>query len=259
MHYNPIMTKPLIGITVDNRRSDPALYESPMRYSHAIVSAGGVPMMLAQQPELVHEYLALCDGFLLTGGDDPCMELLGRPTHPQATVMARTRQTFEWALLQALENQPDKPVLGVCLGMQMMALFHGGDLHQHLPDLLGEQPAQIHRGKNRHAIALDSQVNSAMSSLSPAHRELLGTFHAPELQVVSSHHQAVSQPGSLTVIARSDDNLIEMIGSPARLFYLGAQWHPELGGDEPCNQGLFNALVRSCSQVMSLRLTQPGA
>ena len=242
-----MVTPPLIGITMDNRRSDRTWLESPLTYSQAVVAAGGTPVMLAQQPELAQDYLTICDGFLFTGGDDPCMELLGRATHPNAIVQARSRQTFEWALLEALESQPDKPVLGICLGMQMMALYHGGDLHQHLPDLLGEQAAQRHLGKNRHAIHIDPQAIAPLTmSASPAHRALLAALSQGQMPVVSSHHQAVSNPGSLAVVARADDDLLEMILQPERRFYVGVQWHPELGEDESCNQGLFKALVQAC-------------
>lgn len=66
------------------------------------------------------------------------------------------------------------------------------------------------------------------------------------MNVISSHHQAVRDAGSLQVVAHaSGDDVIEMVTIPQRHFYVGVQWHPELGDDAPCHLGLFKALVQA--------------
>ena len=67
---------------------------------------------------------------MFIGGDDPRTEPFGEPTHPKATPVEPERQAFETALLEELQRRPGAPVLGVCLGMQMMALHAGGKLNQ---------------------------------------------------------------------------------------------------------------------------------
>lgn len=241
---------PLIGITVDNKSdaANPTRYESSMHYSRAIAQAGGLPLLLPQEPALVEEYVALCDGLLLSGGNDPRMEAFGKATHPQAKLVDAGRQSFELALLAALDRARQKPALGVCLGMQFMALHAGGELNQHLPETLAT--AAEHQRDNRHAIRLLAPDCAAMrmpGTAAPAPTGATpGAEAGPTMTVVSWHHQAVSDPGRLRVVAVAHDGVIEAVDDPGRLFYVGVQWHPERGGEGVLNRGLLARFVATC-------------
>ncbi len=218
----PTTNSPLIGITCD-------LQDGRVRvrpgYAASVIEAGGTPLLLPPIPRAAPHYARLCDAFILTGGDDPIMENFGVPTHAAATRVAPERQSFELALLEELgARYQAKPVLGVCLGMQYMALAAGGALDQHLPE---STPTHAdHYGDAVHAIELE-EVTSALS----------------EGQVCSHHRQAVSDAGRMRVLARSSDGLIEAIDDPTRPFFLGVQWHPERTEDERNGKALFRELV----------------
>jgi putative glutamine amidotransferase len=231
-------TQPVIGITVDNRDNSASsgTYECAIAYVAAVVKAGGVPVLLPHEVELVPRYLEICDGFLITGGADVRLDVLrGEAMHPMTRPMDERRQAFEFALLKALDPLPDRPVLAICLGMQLMTLHAGGQMNQHLDDTLPD--AQRHRKNNRHGI--DMLVREPK----------LGGAAAASATVVSSHHQGMTTAGRLRTLAHSDDGLIEAVDDPARRFYLGVQWHPERGGEGELNQALIDRLVSSCRRA----------
>ncbi|MFW6059512.1 MAG: gamma-glutamyl-gamma-aminobutyrate hydrolase family protein [Phycisphaeraceae bacterium] len=246
MHYNRAMSRPpIIGITMDNDPDAPAppRLRVSQPYIDAVAEAGGLPIALPQRAELAGEYVALCDGVILTGGDDPAMEPFGEATHPQARRIDAQRQQFELALLDALERVPAKPALGICLGMQLMALHAGGKLNQYLRDTL-DDGAALHADGCAHAIVLNVE-NSVL--LEPQTRN-----QTPETRNIYSHHrQAVADPGRLRTIATAPDGVIEAIDAPPgeRPFYLGVQWHPERAegdhADGPLNRGLIRRFVRA--------------
>jgi len=206
-------TRPVIGLTSDvvgePTGSASVRYQLASTYAGAVWRAGGTPIVLPALTDYIDQYVNMCDGFVLTGGDDPRTEPFGGvPTHPKAKLVHPDRQEFETVLLERLsEHHRDMPVLGVCLGMQMMALVAGGRLNQHLPD---DWPTHDdHWGRGMHEVHGD-----------------LGAG------VVESHHrQAVSDPGGLRVVASAHDGLIEAVRDVDRAFYLGVQWHPERMGD----------------------------
>ena len=140
--------RPRIGITTD-------LSDGRCRvgrtYGEQVLAAGGVPILLQPHHALAGTYLDLCDGFVLSGGDDPIMGDFGEAMHPKAMPVDPARQQFELKLLRLLDDRPDVPVLGVCLGMQYMALHAGGRLNQHLPDT--HPTADDHWGKREHHIS----------------------------------------------------------------------------------------------------------
>ncbi|MDX1681957.1 MAG: gamma-glutamyl-gamma-aminobutyrate hydrolase family protein [Phycisphaeraceae bacterium] len=225
------MNAPLIGITADNRdnTADSGQYEIATAYANAVADAGGVPVILPHQPDLAEDYVQRMAGLVLTGGVDPDTESFGESLHPRARPMDPTRQAFELALIRAAHQRDDRPVLGVCLGMQLMALDAGGRLDQYLPDTLAN-PGH-HADDTRHGLV-------------PGHR--LPTWWPEKTgEVVSSHQQAVADPGELNVIARAADDVIEAVNDPDHPFYVGVQWHPERGGEGPVNRGLFRALVNA--------------
>jgi putative glutamine amidotransferase len=246
--------KPLIGITLDRVEppgapgppdppDSPDTQDSPGRrdgvyqagpfVGRSVARAGGVPVLMTPDPQLAGDYADACRGFVFTGGLDPDTAEFGEPMHPKARKMDPVRQAFELALLEALGKRCDTPVLGICLGMQMMALHAGGRLNQYMPDT-HEDPAAHQKGAD-HPIRVTVQD----SVLGPSDMEGGEAIH-------SAHQQAVSDPGRMRVVAVAGDGTVEAIdGQPIHggRFYLGVQWHPERGGDGPLNLGLFERLV----------------
>jgi len=221
---------PTIALTADVMPVNGSLRAvSTMACADAIACAGGTPIILPPIPERIDQFAARCDAIVLTGGDDPRTEPFGQPTDPRTTPIHPRRQAFESDLIRRLaEHRPDLPVLGICLGMQLMALHAGGRLDQHLPETLPGAERHWDRTHPVHA-----EPETAPSDILPP---LAGV-------VFSRHRQAVADPGTLRVIARSDDALIEAIADPKRRFYVGLQWHPERTDDPAVGSLLWERLV----------------
>ena len=237
-HGNPSQ-RPLVAITcsVDGRD-----HKAGRAYTDAVLRCGGLPVLLPvpslneDADGLARAYANAFLAFLFTGGDDPATEAYGEPTHPMAQRIAPERQRFEEALLRALDERRGTPVLGVCLGMQMMALHAGGRLNQHLPD---DTPTHDeHTKDNLHRVAPEPGVCGALR------------LPASGCTVASRHHQAVRDAGGLQVIARAHDGVIEGVHDPERRFYVGVQWHPErTRGDDAAGDGVIRALVEAARGV----------
>jgi len=227
-----LMDRAIIGITCGD---DGKNAKARLAYVDAVARAGALPLLLPPpEPDhrdaVVDGFSAICDGFVLTGGRDPVTEHFGEPTHAKADRESARRQAFDESLLRALESShPDKPVLGVCLGMQMMALCAGGALDQYLPESI-----------ETHADHMDNRV----------HAILIETDGTPleNGSVTSWHRQAVRDAGRMRVLARAHDGIIEAIDDPSRPFYLGVQWHPERTDEQANGSALFASLVRCCTR-----------
>ncbi|MFW6335938.1 MAG: gamma-glutamyl-gamma-aminobutyrate hydrolase family protein [Phycisphaeraceae bacterium] len=233
---------PRIGITLDSRL-EPAGGTSPRTchtgsgYGDAVAAAGGVPLCLGHHAETIPHLLDICDAFILTGGGDPDTSAFGVATHSAARLVDPRRQAFELALLDALETSEHAgtPLLGVCLGMQMMCLHAGGMLDQAMTETMGEAAA-IHADFQPHAIRI-----TAETAVLPAK----GTRH----DVISSHRQRVSDPGRLEVAALAEDATIEAVHDPSRPWRVGVQWHAERTRDasHPVGWGLIASLVQAAA------------
>lgn len=205
------------------------VHESPRDYALAVDRAGGVPLLLPHVVEHVPAYLSLCHAIVMTGGNDPATESFGQPTHPAADVIDPARQRFETGLLRRLDAT-DHPVLGICLGMQLMALHHGGRLDQHLPDSSDVVTVGRHADGD-HAIEPTFDGHPLLARRATVH---------------SHHHQAVADPGMMRVVAVCpDDQVIEAIDLPGPRYYLGVQWHPERTEASDVGDALFEALIRA--------------
>lgn len=226
---------PTIGITCDVAEPEAGKVRavSALTYARAIARAGGVPVLLPPLPELVEHFLERLDGLMMTGGDDVDVRQFGKPLHAAASVMHPHRQAFELALLRAIDQRPALPVLGVCLGMQLMGLHAGGDLNQHLPDTLAS--ADRHRRDFHHAIVPD-----------PSRSADCDRFGLVPGTAASNHHQALDSAGRLSVLARSDDGVIEAIADLGRQYYLGVEWHPERTTNESLGLALIRRFVGCC-------------
>lgn len=220
---------PIVGLTCSLDDKDARVRTT---YISAVVRAGGVPILLSPPIGLsddsaylaaVESQLELCDALVLTGGPDLRTERYGVPTHPAAKTVNPDRQRFEEALIAALDDRRMMPTLGVCMGMQLMALHAGGVLNQHLPD---DTPT--------HADHADDRTHAIIP---------LRGAPFPKGSAASHHHQAVKSPGRLRVVARAHDGVIEAIDDPTRPFYLGVQWHPERTSENALGLDLFRALI----------------
>jgi len=217
--------RPLIAITCDLmiRNERPTAF-STMTYTHAVLAAGGTPVLLPPTPNHTDDLVGRFDAFILTGGDDPATEPFGTPTHTAAVRVLEARQQFETQLLHALTKHPDIPALGICLGMQMMGLVAGATLNQHLPDT---HPNHADHWEHTHEIrSLDESV-------------------LPSGVTYSKHRQALSDSGTLRTLATAPDAVIEAVDDPSRRFYLGVQWHPERTDHAPLGQQIIDKLVRT--------------
>ncbi len=218
-------TLPLIAITSDLMvRNDRPTAFSTMTYTRSVLAAGGVPVILPPTPDHTTHLIDRFDAYILTGGDDPVTEPFGTPTHPESIRVLPDRQNFETQLLNDLQAHPDIPVLGICLGMQMMGLIAGGTLNQHLPET-----HSTHADHWEHAHDINSIDESIIAS---------GTTY-------SKHRQAMQTPGSLRTLATAHDGVIEAIDNPDRRFYLGVQWHPERTDNPPLGQHIIDKLVQA--------------
>lgn len=206
-------------------------------YAEAVWRAGGLPVHIGpagdEDPsQLAEAHARAFNAYVLTGGDDPDMTPFDEPNHPAITLEHPTRQSYDAALLRALErDRPSIPVLGVCWGMQLMALLAGAELIQHMPDEFDS--ADAHTNDERHPIV-------------PA----LNHPHIAPGEVTSHHHQAMREdaPGScgtMRIIARAHDGVVEAIDDPTRALYVGVQWHPERTPKGPLGLDIFRALVRA--------------
>jgi putative glutamine amidotransferase len=236
--------RPVIGITVDNKDNTAAsgTYESAIRYSRAVESAGGLPVLLPHEADLAMDYVAMVDGLILTGGADPVMEQFGCATDGRARRIDHKRQSFELALLSEVDRLSaatltarNMPVLGICLGMQLMALHRGATLDQYMPESMGDYAAALHVDNAEHVLVFDHDD---------------GVLEPSNGLIVSSHRQRISDAGRLRVVARAEDGTIEAIDDPDRPFYLGVQWHPERKDSQPddtLNHGLICKFVEASS------------
>ena len=237
----------IVGELVEGERVETRLSQ---RYVEAVERAGGEPFLVAYHSEgLQDELLGRADGLVFSGGDDfdtARMEL--GPTHPAAKPVPTRKQDFDLALARRA-LAAGLPTLGICYGMQLMALSEGGSLHQHLPD---DRPGgQPHAGGVRHEVKL------------LAHTKLRTLAGVPSLEVVSRHHQAIAGVGPRWIVSAVDaEDLIEGIERREHPFALGVQWHPELSTD-PSHARLFSGLVEAAREHAGESRTgarlEPGA
>jgi putative glutamine amidotransferase len=234
--------RPIVGITSYAEDARWGVWEGPaalipLAYVHAVEAAGGRPLLVPPSPEGVEETLDALDGLLLSGGADVDPDAYGAEAHPATNGTRPERDAAELALLEAALAR-DLPVLAVCRGSQVLNVALGGDLVQHLPEVVG------HEGhKETPGVFADHGVE-----ILPGTRlhEVIGE-HAP---VKSHHHQGYGRLGEgLREAARADDGTVEAIEDPSKRFALGVLWHPEEGEDA----ALFRALVEEARRYREER------
>jgi gamma-glutamyl-gamma-aminobutyrate hydrolase PuuD len=227
------VTRPLVGITTYVTQARWGHWEQeaalvPAQYVRVVECAGGRPILVPPSEEGIEETLDSLDALILSGGSDLSPEAYGQEAHPETHGVTPERDDAELALLTAALER-DLPVLAICRGSQVLNVALGGDLLQHLPEVVGDE-------KHKHTPGVYADHDVIVAPGSRIGR-LLGE-HAP---VKSHHHQGFGLLGSgLVETARAEDGTIEAVEDPSRRFTLGVLWHPEAGED----LRLFEELVR---------------
>jgi putative glutamine amidotransferase len=226
---------PRIGLTSYRARAQFGVWDEssdllPAAYTDVVASAGGVALLLPPtDPALADDVLEGLHGLVITGGPDV------DPSRYHAALGGHTdppqpgRDAWELALTAAALAR-GLPLLGVCRGMQVMAVALGGTLCQHLPDVVGNDSHRPTLGAyGRHSVRLAQGSRLA---------GLLGT-HAV---VATHHHQAVDQlPASATATGWADDGTLEAFEVVCPSWATAVQWHPEVYEGEALFRGFLSA------------------
>jgi gamma-glutamyl-gamma-aminobutyrate hydrolase PuuD len=218
------MISPVIGITSYAEQARWGVWDAPaalipMAYVRAVERAGGRPLLVPPSEEAIEETLDALDGLLFSGGADLDPELYGAEAHPETNGVQPERDRGEIALLQAALER-DMPVLAVCRGSQVFNVARGGDLVQHLPEVVGDE-----KHKHTPGVFADHDVDVKADSR-------LGRLLGERAPVKSHHHQGYGRLGEgLVESARAEDGTIEAFEDPSHRFALGVLWHPEEGED----------------------------
>jgi putative glutamine amidotransferase len=209
----------------------------PAAYVNAVERAGGRPVLIPPSDDGLEETLDAVAGLVFSGGSDLDPDLYDQEPHEETLGVVPGRDRAELALLEAALAR-DMPVLAVCRGSQVLNVARGGDLVQHLPDVVGDDKHKHTPGTFAdHAVTLEPGTRLA---------ELLGD-RAP---VKSHHHQGLGRVGDgLRVAAHAEDGTIEAVEDPSHRFALGVLWHPEAGEDLK----LFEELVGAAADYRAAR------
>ena len=233
------MSKPLIGVMPLWDEGKKSIWMLP-GHLEGIREAGGTPVIfpLTEDREELEQLCSLCNGFLITGGQDVDPAIYRETPIPQmgeiCTVLDQMeRQVLEYAIKE------DKAVLGICRGIQYLNAMLGGSLYQ---DLNVQHPSKTEHHMEPPYDRVIHQVQIIDGT--PLHQLLQVT----ELGVNSYHHQAVKTLApSLTVMAESEDGLVEAVYMPKKTYVWAVQWHPELSYQtDKYSRKIFESFVAAC-------------
>ena len=225
--------RPVIGVTCFMRDTVYGNWNRhaailPSAYVSSIDRVGGTPLIIPPAGDMT-KILDSIDGLVVSGGPDLCPDNYGEEPGSMTVEFYPEQDDTEMALIHEALSR-DMPFLGVCRGMQLLSVMHGGRLHQHLDTTPGHEGHGGFDGvETEHGVA--AKEGSLLASL-------MGT----SITVNSTHHQGVADAGDLEVTAIAEhDGLIEAVERPDKNFCLGVQWHPERARHDV----LYSALVEA--------------
>ena len=263
--------KPVIGVTPLMDYARDSLWMLP-GYMDALLRAGGMPIMLplTDDDAVIKQCADQCDAFLFTGGpdigptllnnngradrnagsnDDKSMIVQSDSSVGRNEALSPERDRMEAALLRDV-MQLDKPILGICRGIQLINVVLGGTLWQDLPS---EHPSNV---EHHMTPPYDQFGHDVMLTPDTPLAQLFAGKTA--IAVNSYHHQAVRElaPG-LEVMAAAVDGVIESLWRPASRFLWAVQWHPEfLYRVDSRSQAIFNTFVSAARDATELSKTK---
>ena len=239
--------KPLIGITtsITSIHNDPRYQPFDATYlPHYLVTAvekaGGIPIAIPiLNIDNLEEITQGLDGLILSGGHDLDPSYYQEEPHPNLGPIFPARDRHEMNLIRQFYPL-NKPILGICRGMQLLNIAFGGSLYQ---DLSQNPSIQIQHCQS-------SEMEYSTHSINIAEDSFLKSLISDDNRVNSVHHQIIKQLApSLKAIAWSQDQVIEALEDRDHPFLLGLQWHPEYTYNySPASQAIFNCFIEACQK-----------
>lgn len=252
LNINP--PRPLIGIAPDYKDGCPSGYSTRdyyvlrANYVEMVNKAGGAAVILTYDYDLIDSYLESLDGLMVVGGyfDIHPKRYGDTKIHP-AVKLNDIRENFEHELgLKAVKT--NLPLLGICNGMQLINVLHGGKVIQHIPDeenLMNHE--QSHCAEFKDYAAGYHDVAIAKNS------KLFSIVGQEKIKTNSSHHQAAKSTGQgLLASAHASDGVIEAVEKTNHPFCVGVQWHPEFAVSE-ADKKIFAAFVEAAREYKKSR------
>ncbi|MEW2393224.1 gamma-glutamyl-gamma-aminobutyrate hydrolase family protein [Streptomyces venezuelae] len=230
---------PVVGITartvpVTLQGTDMVVSLSLQSHVDFLAAAGCVPVVLPVRPG-VEQLLGQVQGLLVPGGPDLDPALYGQERHPLTRVASTDLDRAELALIGAALTD-GLPLLAICRGMQLLNVRCGGTLHQHLPEVTGDdghRPQGAGFEFGRHVLDLESGSRIAR------------VFGEDTPKTVCHHHQAVDRVGEgLTATARTFDGVVEVVEAAGHPFAVGVQWEAGQTEDDRLHRALADAARR---------------
>lgn len=217
--------RPVIGVTTTSYtgaeyRTPQVLLGSP--YLEAVERVNATPLLItpAHGQASIAELLEMCDGLMLTGGEDVDPSRYGQRPHPKLETVNHARDEMELEALRIALDM-EMPVLAICRGLQLLNVHFGGTLFQDLPSqrpggVIHEQTAPINERWHGARVEKGSRVEQL--------------FQAETFQINSFHHQGIDRLGEgLRAVGWADDGLVEAVEAADHRWVIGVQWHPERG------------------------------
>jgi putative glutamine amidotransferase len=208
-------------------------------YQKAILGSGGIPIILPVIDRVtLKEYAQMCDGVILSGGEDVDPQFYQEDPHQKLGFVRPERDEFEIELVHEIIRQ-NKPLFGVCRGIQLLNVALGGTLIQDIPSQRPESMQHfqtVPRNQNFHSVSIIP--DSVLSEI----------FQTEQFRVNSLHHQAIDKLSPLLKsVAFANDNTIEAVEHKDRKNIFAVQWHPEsLFSKDKLMQNLFRHFVSIC-------------
>ena len=237
-HYPVAGVRPIIGITANFNEGNACLAEA---YYASILAAGGVPLLIPPylQRDALVDTLNAVDAVVLSGGADIDPRFMGEEPDYSLLHTINPKRDSQELLLVRLAVARQLPILGICRGIQTLAVALGGGVHQDIYAALGSNllnhDQNEERGVATHSV--DVKKGTKLSQI----------FECDTLDVNTFHHQAVSRvPQGFVISARATDGVIEAMEAVDGRPIIGVQWHPEsfiMKDDNRCMLPLFKWIV----------------
>lgn len=241
--------KAIIGIIPDYKSGSKEgysvrpYYVLRCNYSEMISKNKAAPVIITYDCQAIDDYLNLLDGLMIVGGyfDIHPKRYGEKKIHPTVKLNP-IREDFEYQIAsKAIKT--DMPILGICNGMQLINVLHGGKIMQHIPD----EKKFIDHEQSHDPKYNDYNLPYHQVQIEPD-TMLHQIVKQKSVKTNSSHHQAVKNAGrNIKVSARANDGIIEAIEKTNHPFCVGIQWHPEFNASK-ADQKIFNAFIKAAKK-----------